>query len=1163
MGFKTSVNIRFDVGKDEFINRYIPTPSHTEVLKGLLDGFVKDSNRAHIIVGAYGTGKSLLATVISSIVSKSTKISGVEKLINKFNHFDDYISVQMSAASKLDKKYLPVLLTGNEGRFRQAILSNIIKTLKTEKIEIILPGVSEKILDSVKKWELDFPETYSYFSKLIQRKNKSVEKWIDEIKNQNEDEIKFFNDIYPTLTSGSTFDVGFNESFLTQMEHITKVLDQNNLGLIIVHDEFGRFLQGLSSTNLNETMQDIQDLAELTDREQSLHLMLITHKSLRQYFRGMHEDIAREFQRIEKRFRQYTITSDQATFLKIAEVIMTENLLEKPEISQSLYDYTIEKLKNYSLFPSLNPSEREQIIVKSMFPLHPVTLFILPQLSSVFGQNERTLFTFLESEETGGLINHISKSNTYYKPYQLFDYFFSDSSGNDVDSDISKNLLSYKKAIARIPDTLQNKKLAFNLIKFISIWNLCGLQQEQKITTDFLLFAIQVDEKELISILELLAHQKVIRFNRLGENWEIHTGSTIDIQEKILQKKSEFVINQVEVLKVLSKNLSKRYYFPEKYNDEKEMTRFAKVELLLETNLNTFNTLKNKNAETDLVIYYVIPENKSHSAIIEEILKLSKSEKDIFAIHPKPLSSIRQEILESYIIESFSADKELLSEDKGIKEELIILLKEVNHVIRKFLSTLSTFDENITWLTSREIKQVNSEIEVSELLSNKCYSLYGEAPRIVNEYFNRMNSSSQQISGAKVLIDNIIKSPTESQFGIGGNGPAYSIYASVFKNNNSFDENVNNLDYSNIEYAPYRLLRKKLIEVLEEQPKGSFSEIIDIFTKAPFGIRKPVVPILLVSMLRDRWSEFLLYRNEIFVPGLNGNKLYEILEEEGPENYKYVYEKIDEKYIQFFNSLENYFSNYIEERLEGQYNSRLIQICGTLVKWLRSLPRFTQLSDSVNKEFASLRDAIRKTEVKPQKSIAELYSLYNNDNIIELLRVKEYAECFIFELQKHIEGYILQTSGKMNFEQLLEWAKSKDEYLKKNNELVKSILITNNDDNCWVRNLIENFSGVRIEDWSDITKDKFKKDFQYNFIETIKFDQDDKNRGTGLIKEDSVDYYQIEMNNKPKVITKVDLSVKAKTVYTNIDRIIKNAGRNIPKNELEYIIYLLLEEYIE
>ncbi len=1160
MAFKTSVNIRFDVGKDEFINRYIPTPSHTEVLKGLLDGFVKEGNRSHIIVGAYGTGKSLIATVISSIMSKNASSKGLEKLINKFTHFDDYIADQLRTASSLEMKYLPVLLTGNEGRFRQAILLNIIKILKSEGIEVVLPGISEKIIESIDKWQKQFPDTYKSFTKLIESKGKNIEKWIEDIKNQNEDEIAYFNAIYPTLTSGATFEIGYNESFLTQMEHIVDVLSKNNLGLIIVHDEFGRFLQGLNNSSLNETMQDIQDLAEITDREKSLQFMLITHKSLRQYFKGMHEDIAREFQRIEKRFRQYNITSDQATFLKIAEVILTENIQEKPEISKETYENTLTRLKSYPLFPSLNPSERERIIAKSMYPLHPVSLFMLPHLSSVFGQNERTLFTFLESEETGGLINHIRKSNVYFKPHQLFDYFFSDATENDIDVEISRNLLLYKKAVARIPDTLVDKRHALNLLKFISIWNLCSLQKEQKLSTEFLMFAMQMDHIELEPYLNVLSKQKVIRFNRLGEYWEIHTGSTIDINEKISSKKLDYIPSEIEIQKILLKNLDRKYYFPEKYNDDKEMTRFANVELLLESNIDKINMLMMKNSDTDLTLYYVIPENKSSEEISKKLIRLSRSEKDIFSVHPTPLSSIQQELYESIIIEELSSDKALLSEDRGIKEELSILGKEANHVITKYLSALSNFDKNIIWISSKDRLTINSLIDLSELLTKKCFQLYGDTPKIINDSFNRMNCSSQQKVGAKTLIDCIIKSPNESQFGIEGSGPAYAIYASVFKNNSNFDINVNKLDYKYIEYVPYRLLRKKLIDLLDKQPKGNFADIINIFTETPFGIRKPVVPILLVAMLRDRWNEFMLYRNEIFVPGLNGSKLYEILEEEGPENYQYTYEKIDEDYIQFFNSLENHFADFIEERLEGQNNSRLIQICGTLVKWLRSLPRFTQISSTVNRDFEQLRDRIRRTEVKPQQSITELFYLYK-DNIIHLLCLKEYAESFIVEVEKDLEQVIMEKLNVKDFTDLYDWAQSQHEYSKKNNDLIKTILITENRLN-WVPIFIENFSGVRIDDWSDKTYEKFVIDLQQNYQDVINFNKIEDSKEDDEVKEIN-EFITLEIGNKTKVISKVDFSVKTKTVYTNIDRIIRNAGRNIPKNEMEYMIYLLLEQYVE
>ena len=83
--FKTSVNIKFDLGKKEFINRYLPTPSHAESLIGLLKGFTNSTNsKAHMIVGPYGTGKSLIATIVGGIVSKQVDRETFKSLQSKF-----------------------------------------------------------------------------------------------------------------------------------------------------------------------------------------------------------------------------------------------------------------------------------------------------------------------------------------------------------------------------------------------------------------------------------------------------------------------------------------------------------------------------------------------------------------------------------------------------------------------------------------------------------------------------------------------------------------------------------------------------------------------------------------------------------------------------------------------------------------------------------------------------------------------------------------------------------------------------------------------------------------------------------------------------------------------------------------------------------------------
>ncbi|OQP00663.1 hypothetical protein BSK33_13285, partial [Geobacillus sp. 44B] len=55
----------------------------------------------------------------------------------------------------------------------------------------------------------------------------------------------------------------------------------------------------------------------------------------------------------------------------------------------------------------------------------------------------------------------------------------------------------------------------------------------------------------------------------------------------------------------------------------------------------------------------------------------------------------------------------------------------------------------------------------------------------------------------------------------------------------------------------------------------------------------------------------------------------------------------------------------------------------------------------------------------------------------------------------------------------------------------------------------------------------------------------------------------LSVNGQTKVVTKVNLSPKSQTLYRNIYRIIKNGGRTVPKEEIEYLIYELVEEFIK
>ena len=61
-----------------------------------------------------------------------------------------------------------------------------------------------------------------------------------------------------------------------------------------------------------------------------------------------------------------------------------------------------------------------------LYPLHPLSAMILPQLCQLISQNERTLFSYLGSGEQSGfkhMLKELKNLGEYIRPDHIFDYF--------------------------------------------------------------------------------------------------------------------------------------------------------------------------------------------------------------------------------------------------------------------------------------------------------------------------------------------------------------------------------------------------------------------------------------------------------------------------------------------------------------------------------------------------------------------------------------------------------------------------------------------------------------------------------------------------------------------------------------------------------------------
>ena len=70
-GFQSSVNIAYDMNDDSKLKNYIPTKSALSLLEDILLSTAQNStDRARILIGAYGKGKSHIVLMVLSILMK-------------------------------------------------------------------------------------------------------------------------------------------------------------------------------------------------------------------------------------------------------------------------------------------------------------------------------------------------------------------------------------------------------------------------------------------------------------------------------------------------------------------------------------------------------------------------------------------------------------------------------------------------------------------------------------------------------------------------------------------------------------------------------------------------------------------------------------------------------------------------------------------------------------------------------------------------------------------------------------------------------------------------------------------------------------------------------------------------------------------------------------
>lgn len=327
-GFQYSVNIGYDLNNDDKLKNFIPTQSALTLLEDiLLSTRITSTERARVLIGAYGKGKSHIILMILSILMKKD-ISLFEKLLPKLesnNRLHQYVLNYYES----DQKLLPVIINGSNTSLSQAFLLALQRTLAENELLDIMPETNYKAAVAViQRWKTDFPDTYLQLQKAI---DEPIGKFIEDLEDYSTATYEKFERIYPTLTAGSVFSpfLGFDVVELYESA-VRGLRSKGYTGIYVVYDEFSKFLEAnISEASVSDTKM-LQDFAEKCNRsgQYQIHLMLISHKEIANYIDALPKQKVDGWRGVSERFKHIHLNNNfTQTYEIIASAIQKDAAL--------------------------------------------------------------------------------------------------------------------------------------------------------------------------------------------------------------------------------------------------------------------------------------------------------------------------------------------------------------------------------------------------------------------------------------------------------------------------------------------------------------------------------------------------------------------------------------------------------------------------------------------------------------------------------------------------------------------------------------------------------------------------------------------------------------------------------------------------------------------
>lgn len=728
--------------------------------------------------------------------------------------------------------------------------------------------------------------------------------------------------------------------------------------LVIMIDEFGKFLEYASQNNPEKEIYFFQELAEFAnDPKHNILLITTVHQNFDAYAFGLNQSQRQEWSKVKGRFKEITFNEPVEQLLRLAAEHLGNIVKKSADDDISIME--VSNLLRSSKAYDINPIYASDV-ASGIYPLDLLAANALTISLQKYGQNERSLFSFLESSDHTSIKYLGKQKQQFYSLANVYDYLlfnFYTFLQSKYNPDFG-TWTSIRNAIDEIENNFQERTEDYvKIIKTIGLLHLTtahGGKLDQSFIEKYAKLCLGIDNPA--DLIYKLKSQKIIIYREHIKRFILNEGTDLDVEAALIEAANK--VSQIEDVATLLK----RYYdLPPVL--AKAYTYEIGTPRLFEFVITDQLRVDKPTGDIDGFIYLIFNERIKLNDVKK--YSLERQNEPLIYVHYDNSKSIKDLL---YELEKLRKVREENSNDKIavrlLDESLAAAQKTLNHFI---LGNLHSGSEYLTWIWRGEQQSVFSKRLFNQLLSGVCQNTYHQTPLVKNELFNKHKISSSISSARKNYLKQLVTNWNKIDLGFEKEKfpPEKNIYFSLLKENRistTFNSLSVTEDKNNI--TPLWTVSEEFIDS-SKQRKHKVSVLISKLSEAPFKLKQGLIDIWVTTFLFLKRDDFALFGENGYIPVITEETLDLLIRY--PDKYEIKAFDIEGVRLDLFNSYRSFLQISQKEIFDNQV---FIETIRPFLTFYRQLPEYSKNTKKLSAESLAVRKAIENSQ-DPEKTFFE------------------------------------------------------------------------------------------------------------------------------------------------------------------------------------------------